>query len=347
MNDYCDTVQAISLLPNNVIERFIAARAPQNPIDRIPLEQVSLNYTVTARQIAASLANALSWFNADTRSLLVENQFDYIGDLNQKARHEAHWKNLNRQIDQLGGVDQALFSDLPAEFKLDLKDSPAGLPAVQRLNVTNLTARLEKLLNSTNYTVFVGLDDKKYSFTPAERELIIQRGKEYFTKLNEELVKQICTRFEDAPRDLGVEANGGVSEDDVVAKLEQRIMEIAKYVVTARDETNRIGGKLEESYVAVPVFKYDQDTRVAAAKMLGEKGGSFKGWSDDAKGDLNSQLKKVVENALNIDHFKDFKVSMLSRPLRDWYQQQQELLAMLPPAPPSPGASPAPPLPSK
>jgi len=32
---------------------------------------------------------------------------------------------------------------------------------------------------------------------------------------------------------------------------------------------------------------------------------------------------------LNIDHFKDFKVSLLSRPLRDWYQQQQEILAML------------------
>ncbi len=177
VNDYCDTAQAIAVLPNNVIERFISARAPQNPNDRIPLEQVSLNYTTTARQIVAPLANALMWFRADTRSLLVENQFDYIGDLNLKARHQAHWKNLNRQVEQLGGVDQALFSELPTEFKLDLKDAPAGIPAVQRLNVTNLTARLEKLLVSTNYAVFVGLDEKKYSFTPAERELIIQRGR--------------------------------------------------------------------------------------------------------------------------------------------------------------------------
>jgi hypothetical protein len=347
VNDYSDTVQAISLLPNNVIERFINARAPQNPHDRIPLEQVSLNYTAAARQIVAPLINALMWFRADTRSLLVENQFAYIGDLNQKARYQAHWKNLNRQVDQLGGVDQALFSDLPTEFKLDLKDAPAGVAAVQRLSVTNLTVRLEKLLVSTNYAVFVGLDGKKYSFTPAERELIIQRGKEYFTKINEELIKQICTRFEDAPRDLGVEANGGVSEDDIVAKLEQRIIEIAKYVVMAKSETNRIEGKLDQSYVAVPIFKYDQDTRSAAVKALNDKTGSFKGWADDSKGELNSQLKKAIEDALNIDHFKDFKVSMLSRPLRDWYQQQQELLAMLPPASPNPGTPPASPLPSK
>jgi hypothetical protein len=36
---------------------------------------------------------------------------------------------------------------------------------------------------------------------------------------------------------------------------------------------------------------------------------------------------------LNISHFKDFTVSLLSRPLRDWYQQQQEILALLPPGP--------------
>jgi hypothetical protein len=344
---YSDTAQLIDLLPNTVIERFISARAPQNPNDRIPLEQVSLNPTATASQLAAQFVNALKWFRADTRSLRVENDFDYIGQMNLKERHQAHWKYLNRQIEELGGVDRALFSDLPAEFKLDLKDEPVSVPVVQRLSATNLAARLEKLLVSTNYAVFVGLDDKKYSFTKEERELILKRGKEYFDKLELELVKQISHRLEDAPRDLGIEATGNVGEDDSVAKLERRIIEVAKYVVTARDETNRIDGKLDQSYVAVPVFKYDQDTRVAAAKALNEKTGSFKGWADDAKADLNTQLKKAVEDALNIEHFKDFKVSLLSRPLRDWYQQQQELLALLPPAPPNPGAPPASPLPAK
>jgi hypothetical protein len=344
---YSETASLIDLLPNNVIETFIRARAPQNPNDRLPLEQVSLNATATARQIAIQFVNALQWFSADTRSLRVENDFDYIGEMNLKERHQAHWKYLNSQIDELGGVDRALFSDLPAEFKLDLKDEPTNAPVVQRLNATNLTARLEKLLVSTNYAVFVGLDDKKYSFTPAERELILQRGKKYFDELEKELVKQICLRLENAPRDLGVEANENVGEDDIVAKLESRIIEVAKYVVLAKDATNRIAGKLDQGYVEVPVFKYDQDTRLAAAKMLNEKTGSFKGWADDAKGDLNSQLKKEIESALNISHFKDFKVSLLSRPLRDWYQQQQEILQLLPPSPPNPGSPGEAPLPAK
>ena len=104
---------------------------------------------------------------------------------------------------------------------------------------------------------------------------------------------------------------------------------------------------MDKSYVQVPEYKYEQETRLAAAKSLNEKTGSFKGWADDAKSELNGQLKRQVEESLNIDHFKDFKVSLLSRPLREWYQQQQEILQLLPTAPPVPGTPPATPLPPK
>jgi hypothetical protein len=344
---YNEAASIIDLLPNNLIEMFIAARAPQNPHDRIPLEQVNLNYNSAANALVSRFVNALVWFRADTRSLRIENQFDFIGEMNLKERHQAHWKVLNQQIDELGGVDRALFSPLPPEFKLDLKDEPAGINVAQRLNATNLTAKLERLLVSTNYMTFVGLDDKKYSFTPEERALVLQRGKKYFEELEKAYVKQLCSKLEDAPRDLGAEANDTVSENDITAKLEARIIDVAKSVVMTTVETNRIGGKVDKSYVEVPAFKYDQATRVAAAKALNEKTGSYKSWADDAKSDLNAQLKKQVEEALNIAHFKDFQVSLLSRPLREWYQQQQELLALLPPNPPAPGATAPPPLPAK
>ena len=335
VNAYAETAQLISLLPNSVIETFIRARAPRNPHDRIPLEQVNLSYLMIARELAGQFADELMWFRAESRSLRVENQFDFIGDLNLKERRQAHWQSLNAQIEQLGGVDRALFSALPADLKLELKAEPTGVQVVQKLNASNLTARLEKLLVSTNYMVFVGLDDKKYSFTKEERELIVQRGKKYFTELEQELIKQVCLKLENAPRNLGAEANDKVSEDDITAKLEQRIIELAKYVVTARAETNRIEGKVDKGYVQVAEFKYDQETRLAAAKALNEKTGSFKGWADDAKGDLNGQLKKIINDALNLDHFKDFTPSLLSRPLREWYQQQQELLQLLPVPPPA------------
>jgi hypothetical protein len=331
---YADMAETINLLPNAIIETFIRARTPRNTNDRVPLEQVNLSSGAYARQLASQFANMLSWFRKDTRSLRVEHQFDFVGDLNQKERYQTHWKYLNTQLTELGGVDRALFSFIPVDLKLDLKQEPTNAPVVQRLNTSNLTARLEKLLDSTNYKTFVGLDDKKTNFTKEEHDLIIQRGKVFFDQLEKETVKQVCLHLEDAPRNLGIEANGSVGEDDAVTKLEQRVIELAKFVVMAKkDETNRISGKLNSARIEVVEFKYDQDTRLAAAKTLNERTGSFKTWAEDAKSDLNGDLKKDVEASLQIDHLKDFKVSQLSRPLREWYQEQLDILALLPAIP--------------
>jgi hypothetical protein len=330
---YSEIAQILDLLPNNVIETFIAARAPRNAHDRLPLEEVNLNYASYASQLANQFADILSWFRADVRSLRVENQFDFVGDLNRKDRLEANLKYLNSQMEQLGGVDRAIFSFLPLDLKLELKAEPVGAPVIQRVSATNLTSKLEKLLNSPTYTNFVGLDEKKYSFTKEEHDLILKRAKKFFEELEKELVKQVCQRLTNAPRTLGIEASGAAGEEDIVAKVEQRIIEMAKMVITAKEDDQRVEGKVDKGYVAVVSFKYDQDTRLAAAKALDDKTGSFKGWAEDAKSDLNTQLKNEVEGALNLSHFKDFKVSLLSRSVREWYQKQQDVLALLPPAP--------------
>jgi hypothetical protein len=336
VNAYSEIAQIIDLLPNNVIETFISARAPRNSHDRIPLEQVNLNYSGYANQLAGQFADMLAWFNADTRSLRVENQFDFVGDLNRKDRLEAHWKYLNQQIEQLGGLDRAVFSMLPLDLKLDLKQEPAGMLVAPRLSATNLVARLEKLLNSTNYTTFVGLDEQKYSFTKEESNLILQRARKFFEELEKEVVKQVCLRLTNSARTLGSQATGTVGEQDIVAKLEERVIELSKRVITDRNETNRVPGKVDKGYVEVVEFRYDQETRLAAAKSLDDKPGSFRGWAEDAKSDLNTQLRNDVEAALNLSHFKDFKVALLSRSVREWYQKQQDILALLPPAPGSP-----------
>jgi len=81
VGQYNDLAQYLDLLPNSLIEQFIAARAPQNTNDRVALPQVNLNYAAAAGEIVNRFAGALVWFKADTRSLRVENDFDFIGDL--------------------------------------------------------------------------------------------------------------------------------------------------------------------------------------------------------------------------------------------------------------------------
>ena len=105
----------------------------------------------------------------------------------------------------------------------------------------------------------------------------------------------------------------------------------------AREETKRITGRVDKSYVEVVAFKYDQDTRLAAAKALNEKTGSFKGWADEAKSELNTQLKNEVEAAFNLSHFKDFKVSLLSRCCGSGIRSSRTFWACCPRPPAPPG----------
>lgn len=331
---YAQIADEIRLLPNSLIENFIAARAPRDARDAVPVAELNLAPARSASTTATQFANILQWFRANTRSLRVENQFDFIGELNEQDRAKAHWKDLTQQLEQLGGVDRALFSYLPLDLKLELKDAPKNVPTAEKISATNLQARLKKLLEAPAYTNFVGLDEKKYSFTPAEKDVILKRGEKFFAEFESELVKQVCQRMENADRTLGQAANDTIEDGDAVAKLEQRIIDLARLVLTSKDDTKRIKGKVDKSMVEVVDFKYDHDIRMAAAKMLNDKTGAFRGWSVDAKSDLNKQLKDDIDGSLNIPNFKDFKESMLSRPLREWYLKQQDVLGLLPAKPP-------------
>ena len=336
--NYQELSSDIRLMPNSVIETFIRARAPQDPRDRQPLETVNLRVSSYAREIASSFKGILSWFESKTRSRRVENDFDFIGELNQEERWQAHWKYLNEQLEALGGIDRVGFSYLPVDLKLDLEKEPKGVVAAPKIAADEMKERLEKLLDSSTYSTFVGLDDESYSWTDEEKEIILKRGAALFDELEEAVLLEIFKSLEKAPRDLAVKANGGLEDEDTVSKLEERIVELARAALTAKSKDRRIKGKVDKSLVEVVDFKFKHETRLAAAKALNDKTGSYQAWSKEAKEKLHESLKKTVEESLNIGHFKKFEDSMLSRSLREWYLNQQAILKLLPPAKKGPPA---------
>ncbi len=337
LGGYAEIEAAIENIPYKVIETFIAAKAPRDPRDKEPLEAVSLSPSSYAFPIRAEYQGMLGWFRSGARSLKVENRFAYIGDLNKEERVKAHWNSLTNQVARLGGVDNAFFAYLPTGLKLGATPKLKGIEIAQKVDAGKLGERLGKLLESAAYKEFVGLDEKKHSFTKEENELILKRGRQLFTELEKELLKQIVQQLERASRDLGVKALGQAAEDDVIAQLEKRIIDLARFVITTKDNDKKITGKLNKSQVTVTDYKYDLATRQSAARMLMDTVGSFAGWSKEAKGSIHTALKGDIEGMLNSANLKSFSDAMLSRPLRDWYLKQQSVLKYLPPVrPPSP-----------
>ena len=341
---YASIGEDLKNLPNSLIEQFIAAKAPRDPKDKRPLDQLSLEPERAATRIADAYGRLLSWFKAGQRSLRVERNFPFVGPLNQKEVYQAHFKALNEQIDKLGGVDRAVFSYLPIELKLELKGEPAGAEVIPKIDGKQLMGRLEKLLESPDYTQFTGLDEQPSSFSKEDKDLILRRGRLYFAEFEKEVLKRLCQKLEKAPRDLAVQAFEEVAEDDVVARLEKRIIDVAKEIVLARNEDKRHKGKVDKSFVEVAEFRYELETRLTAARMLADGAGSFRSWATEPRADVGKQLKEMVDASLNVQNFREFKESQLSRPLRDWYLNQQNVLGALgnkptfalPPAPSKP-----------
>ncbi|MDQ8187511.1 zinc-dependent metalloprotease [Pelagicoccus sp. SDUM812002] len=331
--NYRELSVAARSLPNAVIERFISDRAPVDPRDRKSLEAVELNASGFARRFSEPVKRMLGWFDKNTRSLVVEREFEYVGDINEAERYEAHWKRLESSLDELGGVDQVIFAHLPAKISLKSKDGLERLEKAPKLEATNLIDSLKELLDTDAYSTFVGLDGETYTWTVEEKEIIVERSSALFEKLEEEILLQTLSLFENATRDLGLAATGNLSDEDNIAILEKRIIALAKHIILKRDKDSRIEGKVDKAYVEVPDFEYKYETRMAAAKALNDKTGSFEYWSKEAKQSLHADLKSAVEGSLNIDLFKNFDDKILSRSLREWYLQQQNLLKMLPPAP--------------
>jgi hypothetical protein len=243
----------------------------------------------------------------------------------------------------LGGVDRSLFAFLPIELKLELKTEPSGVETVEKIDAKKLTERLGKLLETKDYTDFIGLDEKPASFTKEDKDLILKRSAKFFEEYEKECLKAVCGRLERSQRNLGVQAQEEVADDDIVAKLERRIVDLSRELVMARSESKIHRGKVDKATVEVAEFRYDLETRMAASRMLNDGAGSFRKWCTEARTDLGKQLKEAVDGSLNIQNLKEFKEQMLSRTLRDWYLNQQSVIGVLnggaPPPPPMPAPS--------
>ena len=206
----------------------------------------------------------------------------------------------------------------------------------EKFDAEKMVKTLGELLDSPAYSEFIGADGGKYCFTDEEKKLIKERGKSFFEAYEKELINRICQSLGSASRDLGVQANGGVSEDDVVAKLEKQILALAKAVIMAKDESKVRRGKVaSKATVEVIDFKYDLETRLAAAQMLNDGTGSFRAWSKEARSSLHDELKKAVDDAVLATDISSFNDNKLSRTLREWYLDQQRVLQLLPKVPPS------------
>jgi hypothetical protein len=330
VSGFADISETLRSAPGAFIETFIAAKAPKDPRDQIPLERVNVSVRGIPFGVSSGLRKSLQWFGTSARSYKIEFDLDFVGSLTEEELLEKRWKSLNHQVEMIGGVDRLIASYMPFDLKLDLKKQPEGVVAPSAFKPEAFYEAVKKKLSSKAYTEFVGLDDQMHSFTEEEKEVILERAKAAAKLIEEELIQSFFNVVAQSDRSLGLAATGSVGDDDIISQIEKRIGEMAKLTILAKDDSQRIKGKVGGAIVEVVDYKYSKETRLAASRALSSGAGSFPEWSREWQGELNKALKNEIETALTIPLMKSFETSMLSRSLRQWYLEQQEVLRSIP-----------------
>jgi hypothetical protein len=329
LGTHTDIARWVKSLPGLFLERYVAAVAPADAADVTKVEAVELAggfATGAIKPLSDALKRSLNYFKEETKVIGIDLQFPFIGALNEEARMNARWADLQKKIEGVGGTDRLLFSHLPLNLPLDTSASPTGTVPTEKFSTTGFAAKVSELLGTT-YAKFIGLDGKEHSFTEAEKKVIEQSAKDFAPFMEKEILKASLSAYGLAPLSVAREAVGVKDEETVLAKVEKQYMNIARSIVMELDPAKTRQGKVRGAMVTVQEFKYPKELRSLATKILASKIGAVPYWSEDFRTSLGTALKMKVDQSLLMADVQNFKEGDLSRTLRDWLAEQKSIMA--------------------
>lgn len=329
LGTHTDIVRAVQQLPGLFLEQFVAAVAPADAIDLKKVEEVNLTAGFALSPVATALRRALMYFNNDVKLVAIDNQFPFLGPMNEEARLDARWDDLQKRIARIGGTDRLLFSHLPLNLTIDASQTPEGVIPTAKFSREGFVKKVGELLAGT-YSKFIGLDGKEHSFSETEKKLIQERATQYAEFYETQLLKLTLTAFSSTKLSLSRDAVGITDDENVLAKIEKQYVAVAREVITAQNPAKTKTGKVRGAQITIVDFKYPTDVRTLAAGILNRNLGSQPFWADDARPSIRNQLKSQVEGPLLVSDLANFKDSDLSRSLRTWLVEQRTILALLP-----------------
>ncbi len=316
-------------LPHGVVETFMMAKAPPDPRDAIPVDEVNLHPQANAQLVGQIIRAELSWLRKGKRLLSLERRLPFVGPLNEEEVEKSIWNLVKSELEELGGVDRVLFGLLP----LDLKSAPEPkgvdlppLPLVQKAK-----ERLNVYLEREDVKNFVGADGKVHSFTTEEIKIILERTNQFFEELDEKILDETLNALAEAKYELEYAVEETLVEEGVNAAIEQKLQDVAEAVILAKDDkimgvNIKLGN--HSPTVLVTNYKYSNETRMRATKILSASLGPVADWGADARNAVADKLKADLQSMLGND-VGMIKPTDIQRQYRQWFTEQMGLVSAL------------------
>lgn len=292
-----ESVSSVTQLPAMLVERYMAAKAPTDPRDAMPLESVALTPHSYARNAAVRLLMALLPLSQESFFLAIDRKHAVLDGLNtEELIYAQQLEHVKAQLEAMGGVEWAYFALLPA-----YKPYMAGLSPMTGGLAENLKKQLNTYLERKDVKSFVGLDGKTHDFSAKEVEYIKTRAGQFFEKFEGAFYAWAAVAFGAVSADLEFRVMKDIPEKGISVALQRSLESTIRSVILTKSQKTMTGTVVVDGMrpkVSIPTYAYGTLERRAMARFLSPWIVPIPNWSANARNALATQMNSEIENAL-------------------------------------------------
>jgi hypothetical protein len=351
---------SLNLLPTQLIETYIAAKAPAFDEPPTAVDEVKLMGLETWLARATERREELFRSFTTTAALLrVHRLFPAVGPFNEDLIQTRQFSYFDGEVKRLGGLT-AVWAGVPDDF------------------AEKTLARFSALLESPHYASGIGANGKHYSFSKEEMDIMRANVREYSKKLETALIlKELAilngetvpteSAVHGAPEAPGTPVAPGKIVDHALGEalatvLQSRIetyvlattgeyidsqievpadpvepeepeesdesVESAQPAGSANSMTPMKQSDTRTVKVRLPKFRYPLKIRAAAAKLLRFGRGQSPEWGIYERAQTLEKFNQLLQVALTVP-LEDIQTEKVPRPVARWVLENSGLVCEL------------------
>jgi hypothetical protein len=299
------TQKRLDELPYEIVEKYVAKKAPREGEVSVRVEAVALNPETVAQNLLEVRKTLVGAFENNSHFLAIYRNFPVVDSLNEDTVKQEEVRYVSEQVEKAGGLAN-VFSLVPSDY------------------YAKILRKIEELLKK-DYRTGRGLSDQWYEFSSEEVSkimdrvnLLVKKLPPALTKGDLEILGKLPSSWKNLDNSLGVELARLLKQrmEEYLFKIRNEpIITQVEYLTgepkekgsdaSASAKTWDAGAThsaVRTSEVELPKFFYPVETRTSAAALLEpgtEEGGLD--WGFQERAEIRTGLVRLLNHACNCD----------------------------------------------
>ncbi|OFZ19351.1 MAG: hypothetical protein A2Z20_01820 [Bdellovibrionales bacterium RBG_16_40_8] len=296
----------IETMPQDLIEKIIAAKTPPFELPSRKIEEIILHPDLAANAILSPRKLVIQLIADEAKDLRIHRLFAKIDSLNKDVVTKKTVEATAAEISRLGGLDVFLAAPSPSLY-------------------LNWSDEFNALIESPIYREGLGYNGERYRFTDDEISQAKDLAAVYFAEVQKALAMADISSL---TIQIGALTDSPISDElanIIAARMNEYIMSETGEILHERVVISEI----KSIVLNLPFYKYDKDVRLAAAKMLVGRDSLAPDWGLVQHNTMKNLFINKIKSLLMNNEINTIRADKNSRSVAKWVIENKAIIATL------------------